>query len=99
MPPIHRSMASLALLAALAACSHSYRTGGHYASRAYTPPGSPADPWGPYIREAATRFQVPETWVRAVMRQESGGNQYLEWAANNLLLRRDGADAGHARDL
>ena len=33
------------------------------------------DPWGPYIREAAGRFGVPEAWIRAVMRQESGGRQ------------------------
>ena len=41
----------------------------------YPPPGPPEDPWGPYIREAAARYRVPERWVRAVMRQESGGEQ------------------------
>jgi D-alanyl-D-alanine carboxypeptidase len=41
----------------------------------YPPPGPPEDPWGPYIREAAARFQVPGHWVRAVMHQESGGQQ------------------------
>jgi D-alanyl-D-alanine carboxypeptidase len=41
----------------------------------YPPPGSPEDPWGPYIREAAARYRVPERWVRAVMRQESGGQE------------------------
>src|SRR5207245_7029027 len=41
----------------------------------YPPPGPPGDPWGPYIREAAARYRVPERWVRAVMRQESGGEQ------------------------
>jgi hypothetical protein len=44
-------------------------------TRYYAPPGPPADPWGPYIREAAGRYGVPEQWVRAVMRQESGGQQ------------------------
>lgn len=44
-------------------------------TRYYAPPGPPGDPWGPYIREAAGRFGVPEQWVRAVMRQESGGQQ------------------------
>jgi D-alanyl-D-alanine carboxypeptidase len=34
---------------------------------------SPTDPLGPYVREAAQRFQVPELWVRAVILQESGG--------------------------
>jgi hypothetical protein len=45
--------------------------------RNYAPPGPPTDPWGPYIREAASRFHLPELWIRAVMRQESGGRQYL----------------------
>ena len=43
---------------------------------AYVIPGPPGDPWGPHVREAAARFQVPERWIRAVMRQESGGRQY-----------------------
>src|SRR5262249_54873468 len=37
----------------------------------------PEDPWGPYIREASTRFDVPDIWIRSVMRVESGGNEYL----------------------
>ena len=41
----------------------------------YPPPGPPEDPWGPYIREAAERYRMPERWVRAVMRQESGGQE------------------------
>src|SRR5439155_26873964 len=41
----------------------------------YPPPGPAEDPWGPYIHEAATRYRVPERWVRAVMQQESGGEQ------------------------
>ena len=43
--------------------------------RYYPPPGPPDDPWGPHIRAAASRFRVPEQWVRAVMRQESGGRE------------------------
>ncbi|HEV2676148.1 MAG TPA: lytic transglycosylase domain-containing protein [Aliidongia sp.] len=43
----------------------------------YAPPGPPGDPWGPYIREASTRFTVPEKWIREVMRQESGGHEYI----------------------
>jgi hypothetical protein len=39
----------------------------------YDPPGSSSDPWGPYIKEASKRFDVPERWIREVMRQESGG--------------------------
>jgi cell division septation protein DedD len=38
-----------------------------------TPPGSSQDPWGPWIQQASTRFDVPERWIREVMRQESGG--------------------------
>jgi cell division septation protein DedD len=41
----------------------------------YPPPGPPDDPWGPYIVEAATRFQIPQQWIRAVMQQESGGEE------------------------
>ena len=43
--------------------------------RYYPPPGPAEDPWGPYIREAAARFRVPGHWVRAVMHQESSGEQ------------------------
>jgi cell division septation protein DedD len=39
----------------------------------YNPPGPPSDPWGPYIREASARFDIPDRWIREVMRQESGG--------------------------
>jgi D-alanyl-D-alanine carboxypeptidase len=68
----------------LAACSQGYGPGGRVEigadgwrkpMRYYPPPGPPEDPWGPYVREAAARFQVPGHWVRAVMRQESGGEQ------------------------
>src|SRR5215211_365099 len=39
----------------------------------YAPPGPASDPWGPWIRDASRRFDVPERWIREVMRQESGG--------------------------
>lgn len=42
----------------------------------YQPPGPAGDPWGPYIREAAAKYDVPERWIREVMRQESGGHLY-----------------------
>ncbi|MEO8713935.1 MAG: lytic transglycosylase domain-containing protein [Acetobacteraceae bacterium] len=42
----------------------------------YVPPGPPEDPWGPYIEEAATRFDVPDAWIRALMHVESGGQEY-----------------------
>lgn len=63
------------LLAALSGCTGSrdgpYEAG--YVPYDGVPPGPSGDPWGPYIREAARRFDVPEAWVRAVMQQESGG--------------------------
>ncbi len=77
------AFAALAL-SALAACStpHSVsptQEAADYVSKAkrnYTPPGPPGDPWGPYIVEAAAKYDVPEKWVREVMRQESGGRMY-----------------------
>ena len=39
------------------------------------PPGPATDPWGPWISQASRRFDVPERWIREVMRQESGGRQ------------------------
>jgi D-alanyl-D-alanine carboxypeptidase len=45
-------------------------------TREYAPPGPPEDPWGPYIREAAQRYELPEPYIRAVMRQESGGQEF-----------------------
>src|ERR1700722_20668832 len=71
---------TLALLCLLGACTSGYgptahRHGRAYAgpSRYYPPPGTPADPWGPYIREASERYGVPAQWIREVMGQESDG--------------------------
>jgi hypothetical protein len=60
-------------LSASHADAHGFRA---QTTRAYSMPGTPDDPWGPHIREAARRFQVPERWIREVMRQESGGRLY-----------------------
>ncbi len=49
----------------------------------YAPPGPPDDPWGPYIEEASKKFDVPDTWVRAVIGRESGGQQF---AADGTLI-------------
>jgi hypothetical protein len=35
------------------------------------------DHWEPYITEAAQRFAIPQDWIRAVMRSESGGRTML----------------------
>jgi soluble lytic murein transglycosylase-like protein len=36
------------------------------------------DRWTPFITEASRRFQIAETWIKAVMRMESGGRTVLE---------------------
>jgi len=74
-----RTLWLLPLLCLLAACGGG---GGaryaHYApgSATYPEPGPPGDPWRPYIRDASSRFSVPQAWIRAVMHQESGGQEY-----------------------
>ena len=75
---VMRSACAVALLCGLAACGGNTGRSGPTASygsatRSYDPPGPPSDPWGPYIREASRRFDVPDRWIREVMRQESGG--------------------------
>ena len=81
-----RPLGAMLLLALLAACASmqpnlpaaqeaaDYRA---HARHYYAPPGPPEDPWGPYVREAARRFDVPETWIRAVMHQESGDHEFI----------------------
>ncbi len=49
------------------------RLSGYNRPASYDPPGPPSDPWGPWIREASRRHDIPERWIREVMRQESGG--------------------------
>ena len=92
-----RSSVAFGALALLAACaSHvpgpsATQEAARYAQRArnnYVPPGSPEDPWGPYIHQAAARFDVPELWIRAVMHVESNGQEYL-----NGQLTTSGAGA------
>jgi hypothetical protein len=86
---ILRSVASVSVLSLLAACAgHApiansgltatqeaavYRS---HAKANYAPPGPPNDPWGPYVFEASKRFDVPDLWIRQVMRVESGGYQF-----------------------
>jgi hypothetical protein len=81
--------ALLGLLLLLSACGGGVRTAST-GSRGYAPPGPPEDPWGPYITEAARRFSVPPRWIREVMRQESGGRQYL----NGQPITSDAGAAG-----
>ncbi len=79
-----RAFGVLALLSGLAACGtpahqDALQESARYAAHArhdYTPPGPPEDPWGPYIREASAQYDIPEQWIRALMRVESGGQEY-----------------------
>jgi hypothetical protein len=81
-----RAAGILAIMTALAACGttvphqDAIQETARYVAHAkhnYVPPGPPEDPWGLYIREASIRFDIPETWVRSLMRVESGGKEYL----------------------
>jgi len=84
-----RAASSASLLSLLAACAghtpvaNSGLTASQeaavyksHARPSYAPPGPPDDPWGPYVVEASHRFDVPDTWIREVMRVESGGYQF-----------------------
>jgi cell division septation protein DedD len=92
-----RAVVTIALMTALAACGtvtpqqDAIQESARYVARAkhnYTPPGPAEDPWGPYIREAAAKYDIPETWVRSLMRVESGGKEYLN---GNLITSGAGA--------
>lgn len=83
---LFRAAGCLALLAMLAACAgqgpntSATQQAARYMAHArgnYRPPGPPEDPWGPYIREASSKYDVPDLWIRSVMRVESGGHEYL----------------------
>lgn len=45
--------------------------------------------WDAFITEASQRFHVPKTWIRAVMRQETGGRTVL--AEDQPIVSRAGA--------
>ncbi len=96
-PALFRTVGCLAVLAALAACSgqgpriDQTQEAIRYQARArgnYHPPGPPEDPWRPYIAEASRKFDVPEQWVREVMRVELGGEMYQN---GSLITSRAGA--------
>ena len=81
-----RAVLTITFVTALAACGtvtprqDAIQESARYVARAkhnYTPPGPAEDPWGPYIREASAKYDVPETWVRSLMRVESGGKEYI----------------------
>jgi hypothetical protein len=82
-PSWRRPVAACLLLGALAACGQTPQravtqtprgASSEYARPSgYDAPGPAHDPWGPYITQASRRFDIPERWIREVMRQESGG--------------------------
>lgn len=45
--------------------------------------------WDAFVTEASQRFNIPKTWIRAVMRQESGGRTVL--AQDHPIVSRAGA--------
>ncbi len=76
-----RAAGCLGVVGLLSACAggqqiSSTQEASQYESRAhgsYSAPGPHTDPWGPYIHEASSKYDVPERWIREVMRVESGG--------------------------
>ncbi len=75
-----RAAGCLGVLGLLSACAGQQISGTQEAAqyergaqRSYAPPGPRSDPWGPYIKEASGKYDVPERWIREVMRVESGG--------------------------
>jgi hypothetical protein len=98
LPRWVRHLLIVAGLAALSACAgqapqvNNKIEAQHYAEVAkghYTPPGPPDDPWGPYVIEASARYDVPQTWIRGVMNQESSGMQFQ--ADGTLTISDKGA--------
>ncbi|WP_375188505.1 lytic transglycosylase domain-containing protein [Sphingobium yanoikuyae] len=60
------------------------------AQRAMPPaaPGAAIERWRPLIAQAAQRFGVPEAWIAAVMKAESGGHTHLD---GHPIVSRAGA--------
>ncbi|WP_428395297.1 lytic transglycosylase domain-containing protein [Lichenicoccus sp.] len=69
-------MLLLGVVLALSACAGGGRLAYGPGRTDYPQPGPRGDPWRPYIRAAARRFEVPPRWIRLVMMRESGGHEY-----------------------
>ena len=48
-----------------------------YAAESAMGPRTLLDRWNPVVREAAAKFNIPAMWLRAVMRNETGGRTVL----------------------
>jgi hypothetical protein len=76
-----RAAGCLGVMGLLSACAggqhiSASQEASNYEQRAhgsYAPPGPRSDPWGPYIHEASGKYDIPERWIREVMRVETGG--------------------------
>ncbi len=69
----YRSVIGLALAAAVIACDPSRAKATGRALSGVIPSVDCVEPWEGLIAAAAARFGMPEEWIRAVMRTESGG--------------------------
>jgi soluble lytic murein transglycosylase-like protein len=49
--------------------------------RAAPASADPVDRWAAHIGEASERFEIPEEWIRRVMRAESGGRTRIDGRA------------------
>jgi D-alanyl-D-alanine carboxypeptidase len=65
------------LLSACSSSPSSDRSGSSPAASGSYVGGLTGDPWAPHIAEASQRFDVPEQWIRAVMKVESGGRTHM----------------------
>jgi soluble lytic murein transglycosylase-like protein len=48
-----------------------------FAQEATMTPSQLLDRWQPFVAEAAKKFDLPESWIRAVMQRESGGRTMM----------------------
>jgi D-alanyl-D-alanine carboxypeptidase len=78
----------LAAAALLSGCADSPSGSTHPGAGSDSASGLPGDLWAAHITEASQRFDVPETWIRAVMQVESGGRTTLN---GRPIISRAGA--------
>ncbi len=62
-----------------------------FAKEAGLSPKQLLDRWQPLVKTASSRFGIPATWIRAVMRQESGGRTMMD---DGVPIRSDAGAMG-----